>query len=95
MWWSAGVAAHGFEDQLARHLGGVERFLDQEAMVVGGHAGDRVVHAAQALERHLQQALAVDQRRELLGEGLARQGPQTCAVTAAKNNWMNGSGHEQ
>jgi len=86
----SGVARNRLQDLPARDTGVLHRFLHQEAVVFRGHAGDVGVQQSQPLQRELQQALAADQRRELLGQGLARQRPQPRAAAAAQDHGMDG-----
>jgi hypothetical protein len=89
-----GVAPHGLEDLTPADAGGIHRLAHQETMFLRGDAGDLAMQAAQALQRELQQALAAHQRRELLGQCLARQRPQARAAAAAQHDGMDdGSGH--
>ena len=81
-----GVAGDGLQQDCAVHVGGVGTLLNQKTVVFAGN--DDLLGAEQcgALQCELQQAFAVDQRHELLGQGLAGQGPEPCTATATQDD---------
>ncbi len=90
-----GVAASGFEQQLAAQACGLQVVGHQKAVVFGGHAQQRRLGKGQALGREPQQALVADERHELLGVALAAERPQARARAAAEDDGDDGlgSGH--
>jgi hypothetical protein len=57
--------------------------------VTGHHQGGGETFGGEPRQRHLVERLVRDQGRELLGICLARDGPQTCAGAAAKDDRMD------
>ena len=84
------VARHRFQDLPPGEARALDRFLHQEAVVFRRDAGDVVVQPREPLQREMQQALAAEQRRELLGQRLARKRPQARAAAAAQDHGMDG-----
>ena len=76
---SGGVARGGLQQHLARHVFRFNRISHQEAVVLSGHANDRVVAPGEAVQCQLQQALVADQGHELFGKTLTAQRPQAGA----------------
>ena len=66
---------------------------DEAEIAAGDHCGRGVAIAREAPGRGLEQALLAGQLGELLGVGLARQGPKPRTGAAAKDEGMNGLGH--
>jgi len=72
---------------------GRSAFLQKEAMVFGTDAGHRRAPLGKTGQAQLEQALAVDQRRKLLGQGLPGQRPQAGAAAPAQDHGVYRCGH--
>ena len=91
------IATARLQDDAPLRARGFQRIDDQKTVVFSGYAdylgsGNARIHLGNTLQREQQQALAVDQRYELLGEAFARQRPQARAGAATQDDGNDESG---